>query len=74
MPVFNIGFLFSRSRDEFRQERIQAITEDENKVYRCRAIKNCTATCPKGLNPASAILKMKAKKLLSDPVQRPESV
>ncbi|CAN6851288.1 unnamed protein product [Brassica oleracea] len=62
----------SDSRDEFREERLQAITEDERKVYRCRAIKNCTATCPKGLNPASAILKMKAKHSLPDPVKRIE--
>ncbi|KAI3903074.1 hypothetical protein MKW92_012131 [Papaver armeniacum] len=30
------------------------------KLYRCRTIKNCTACCPKSLNPASAINKMKA--------------
>ncbi|EFH38721.1 hypothetical protein ARALYDRAFT_920689 [Arabidopsis lyrata subsp. lyrata] len=64
----------SDSRDEFGEERLQAITENQTKVYRCRAIKNCTATCPKGLNPASAILKMKSKHFLSDPVVRTESL
>ncbi|KAH9670018.1 Succinate dehydrogenase iron-sulfur subunit 3 [Citrus sinensis] len=49
------------SRDELTEERLQALTEDERKLYRCRAIKNCTATCPKGLDPADAIHKMKTK-------------
>ncbi|KAL1215484.1 Succinate dehydrogenase [ubiquinone] iron-sulfur subunit 3 [Cardamine amara subsp. amara] len=64
----------SDSRDEFKEERLQAITENETKVYRCRAIKNCTATCPKGLNPAGAIFKMKAKHFLTDRVEKTESV
>ncbi|XP_010547626.1 PREDICTED: succinate dehydrogenase [ubiquinone] iron-sulfur subunit 3, mitochondrial isoform X2 [Tarenaya hassleriana] len=51
------------SRDEFTEERLQAITEDNKKLYRCRAIKNCTATCPKGLDPAGAILRMKTMHL-----------
>ncbi|EAL58078.1 succinate dehydrogenase, iron-sulfur protein [Wolbachia endosymbiont of Drosophila ananassae] len=28
-------------------------------MYRCHAIMNCTKTCPKGLNPARAIAKVK---------------
>ncbi|XP_010462206.1 PREDICTED: succinate dehydrogenase [ubiquinone] iron-sulfur subunit 3, mitochondrial-like [Camelina sativa] len=64
----------SDSRDEFTQERLQAITENETKVYRCRTIKNCTATCPKGLNPAGAILRMKSRHLFGIPVDRTESV
>ncbi|WOK92164.1 hypothetical protein Cni_G00855 [Canna indica] len=44
----------SDSRDDFTEERIQALTEDEEKMYRCRTIKNCTATCPKSLDPARA--------------------
>jgi succinate dehydrogenase/fumarate reductase-like Fe-S protein len=53
------------SRDEFTDERLQALTEDQKRLYRCRTIKNCTATCPKSLNPAYAIHKMKSKHLLS---------
>jgi len=28
-------------------------------VYRCHTIFNCSRTCPKGLNPAQAIAKIK---------------
>ena len=34
--------------------------EEERKMYRCRMIKSCTATCPKSLDPAAAISAMKA--------------
>lgn len=57
-------FLFG-SRDEFTEERLQALTEDDKKLYRCHIIKNCTATCPKSLDPADAIQKMKTMHLLS---------
>jgi len=30
-------------------------------LYRCHTIMNCTKTCPKGLNPAKAIAKIKKK-------------
>ncbi|KAL7131531.1 hypothetical protein ABFS83_12G009800 [Erythranthe nasuta] len=60
------------SRDDFTEERLQALTEDETRLYRCRTIKNCTATCPKSLNPANAINKMKTKHLLSQPVEKTE--
>ena len=33
--------------------------EDSFKLYRCHTIMNCTKTCPKGLNPAKAISKIK---------------
>ncbi|RWW10200.1 hypothetical protein GW17_00026268 [Ensete ventricosum] len=49
----------SDSRDEFTKERIQGLTEDEDKLYRCRTIKNCTAACPKSLDPAKAISAMR---------------
>ncbi|XP_030497833.2 succinate dehydrogenase [ubiquinone] iron-sulfur subunit 3, mitochondrial [Cannabis sativa] len=62
----------SDSRDEFSNERLQALTEDHTKLYRCRSIKNCTAACPKSLDPAGAIRKMKTKHLLSHPVQLTE--
>ncbi|CAL9102420.1 unnamed protein product [Musa acuminata var. zebrina] len=49
----------SDSRDEFTKERIRGLTEDEDKLYRCRTIKNCTAACPKSLDPAKAISAMR---------------
>ncbi|CAI9109417.1 OLC1v1009235C1 [Oldenlandia corymbosa var. corymbosa] len=57
------------SRDDYADERVTALTENEKRLYRCRTIKNCTATCPKSLNPAGAINKMKARHLLSKPVE-----
>ncbi|XP_022942066.1 succinate dehydrogenase [ubiquinone] iron-sulfur subunit 3, mitochondrial [Cucurbita moschata] len=55
----------SDSRDEFKKERLQAIAEDETKLYRCRTVQNCTANCPKSLDPSGAIHHMKAMHLLS---------
>jgi succinate dehydrogenase / fumarate reductase iron-sulfur subunit len=46
------------SRDEATGERLDAL-EDPFKLYRCHTIMNCTETCPKGLNPAKAIAKLK---------------
>ena len=46
------------SRDEATGERLDAL-EDPFKLYRCHTIMNCTETCPKGLNPAKAIGKIK---------------
>jgi len=46
------------SRDHYARERLNAINDDF-KLYRCHAIFNCTNTCPKGLNPAEAIRKLK---------------
>jgi succinate dehydrogenase / fumarate reductase iron-sulfur subunit len=46
------------SRDEFTKERLDDL-EDDFKLYRCHTIMNCTKTCPKGLNPAKAISKIK---------------
>ena len=48
------------SRDEATQERLENL-EDSFKLYRCHTIMNCTKTCPKGLNPAKAIAKIKKK-------------
>ncbi|XP_026395823.1 succinate dehydrogenase [ubiquinone] iron-sulfur subunit 3, mitochondrial-like [Papaver somniferum] len=62
------------SRDDFTKERLQALSEKETKLYRCRTIKNCTACCPKSLNPASAINKMKAMHLRSIPVDKVERI
>jgi succinate dehydrogenase / fumarate reductase iron-sulfur subunit len=46
------------SRDEATGERLDEL-EDPYKLYRCHTIMNCTATCPKGINPAKAIGKIK---------------
>ena len=46
------------SRDEATGERLNEL-EDAFKLYRCHTIMNCTKTCPKGLNPAKAIGKIK---------------
>ena len=46
------------SRDEATAERLEDL-EDPFKLYRCHTIFNCTNTCPKGLNPAQAIAKIK---------------
>jgi succinate dehydrogenase / fumarate reductase iron-sulfur subunit len=46
------------SRDEATDERLEAL-DDPFKLYRCHTILNCTATCPKGLNPALAIAETK---------------
>src|SRR5690606_33372789 len=42
------------SRDEDTGERLDEL-EDPFRLYRCHTIMNCTATCPKGMNPAKAI-------------------
>lgn len=50
------------SRDEFTKERLEAL-DDTFKLYRCHAILNCSKTCPKHLNPAKAIAKIKNRLL-----------
>ncbi|QXK91725.1 succinate dehydrogenase iron-sulfur subunit [Neoehrlichia mikurensis] len=46
------------SRDEALNERLNML-DDAFKLYRCHTIMNCTKTCPKDLNPAQAIAKIK---------------
>lgn len=46
------------SRDDFTAERLTQMN-DAWKLYRCHSIMNCTNTCPKHLNPAAAISKIK---------------
>mmetsp|Transcript_64045 Transcript_64045/g.208966 ORF Transcript_64045/g.208966 Transcript_64045/m.208966 type:complete len:287 (-) Transcript_64045:56-916(-) len=48
------------SRDQFTEERL-AWVNDTMKLYRCHGIMNCTACCPKGLDPAKAIVHLKAE-------------
>ncbi|AFZ80426.1 succinate dehydrogenase family member protein [Theileria equi strain WA] len=50
----------SDSRDEYTVERMIDVN-DTMKLYRCHGIYNCTKCCPKGLDPAGAIHKMKKK-------------
>ena len=47
------------SRDEATGERLDEL-EDPFKLYRCHTIMNCTEACPKGLNPAKSIAKIKS--------------
>ncbi|MEM1088722.1 MAG: succinate dehydrogenase iron-sulfur subunit [Pseudomonadota bacterium] len=46
------------SRDEATGERLDNL-EDPFRLYRCHTIMNCAEACPKGLNPAKAIGKIK---------------
>ena len=46
------------SRDEDTDARLDFL-DDAFKLYRCHTIMNCTAACPKGLNPAKAIAETK---------------
>jgi succinate dehydrogenase / fumarate reductase iron-sulfur subunit len=46
------------SRDEATGDRLDDL-EDPFKLYRCHTIMNCAQVCPKGLNPAEAIGKIK---------------
>uniref|UniRef100_A0A0D9XD33 succinate dehydrogenase n=1 Tax=Leersia perrieri TaxID=77586 RepID=A0A0D9XD33_9ORYZ len=57
----------SDSRDEFGRERVQALAEGWDRLYRCRMIKSCTATCPKSLDPAAAIAAMESLHQLGKP-------
>ncbi|XP_011629788.1 succinate dehydrogenase [ubiquinone] iron-sulfur subunit-like [Pogonomyrmex barbatus] len=46
------------SRDMAHKERLAKL-QDFYSVFRCKTIFNCTKTCPKGLNPAKAIVQLK---------------
>ncbi len=49
----------SDSRDESSKSRLEFL-KDSFKLYRCHTIMNCTNACPKGLNPAQAISRIKS--------------
>jgi succinate dehydrogenase / fumarate reductase iron-sulfur subunit len=51
-------FVFD-SRDEAAQERLE-ILADEDGVWRCRTVFNCTDACPRGINITQAILEVSA--------------
>eukprot|EP01067_Filipodium_phascolosomae_P009018 Filipodium_phascolosomae@DN793_c0_g1_i2.p1 len=57
----------SDSRDENAMERLQELN-DTMKLYRCHHIGNCTACCPKGLDPSKAIgqIKKMQSKMLTE--------
>ena len=46
------------SRDTDTDRRLD-VMEDAYSLYRCHTILNCTAACPKGLNPGRAIAEIK---------------
>jgi len=46
------------SRDQAGAERLDNL-EDPYRLFRCHSIMNCVDACPKGLNPTSAIGKIK---------------
>lgn len=46
------------SRDQYTSERL-AFLNDTMRLYRCHGIMNCTACCPKGLDPAKSIVGLK---------------
>ncbi len=48
------------SRDRAEDERLDML-DDVYKLFRCRTIMNCTNICPKGLNPALAISRIRHK-------------
>jgi len=50
------------SRDQATAERLNEL-EGPYRLFRCRGIMNCTQVCPKGLNPAEAIGKIKHRLL-----------
>ena len=46
------------SRDTATEDRLSKL-DDPFSVFRCHGIQNCVNVCPKGLNPAKAIAKVK---------------
>lgn len=50
----------SDTRDTKREERLAMYDKDDMALFKCHTILNCTAVCPKGLNPALAISNLKS--------------
>ncbi|KAI8967409.1 succinate dehydrogenase iron-sulfur protein [Mycotypha africana] len=48
------------SRDQYGAERREKL-QNKMALYRCHTIMNCSKTCPKGLQPGTAIAEIKAK-------------
>lgn len=53
------------SRDIQSKQRLKQL-DDAYTTFRCRNIQNCTASCPKGLDPSRAISDLKHKLLKND--------
>lgn len=53
------------SRDTQIKERLDNL-KDPFSVFRCRTIMNCTSVCPKGLNPAEAIRKLRSEMVIGN--------
>ena len=51
----------SDSRDVKRGERLEELANGPFKLYKCHTIMNCTKVCPKHLNPAKAIGRLKVE-------------
>lgn len=51
------------SRDSQRTERLRELSEGAFKLYKCHTIMNCTKSCPKHLNPAKAIGRLKKESM-----------
>jgi succinate dehydrogenase/fumarate reductase iron-sulfur protein len=49
------------SRDVQKKERLEQLAAGPFKLYKCHTIMNCTKVCPKHLNPAKAIGKLKVE-------------
>jgi succinate dehydrogenase / fumarate reductase, iron-sulfur subunit len=58
------------SRDVTQADRLQAL-EGLYALYRCRSIMNCTNVCPKSLNPAESIAKIRREMIVSDAPEQP---
>jgi succinate dehydrogenase / fumarate reductase, iron-sulfur subunit len=56
--LLNAYRFLADTRDEATKERLDDL-EDPYRLFRCHTIMNCTDVCPKGLNPAKAIGKIK---------------
>jgi len=51
----------SDSRDSMRSDRLDQLASGAFKLYKCHTIMNCVQVCPKHLNPAEAIAKLKVE-------------
>lgn len=58
------------SRDDYQKDRLARL-QDHHSMYRCHTILNCTAACPKGLNPAVAIAQLKLMLARLGPIPLP---
>eukprot|EP01096_Ripella_sp_DP13-Kostka_P005954 TRINITY_DN2091_c0_g1_i1.p1 TRINITY_DN2091_c0_g1~~TRINITY_DN2091_c0_g1_i1.p1 ORF type:complete len:298 (+),score=124.14 TRINITY_DN2091_c0_g1_i1:75-968(+) len=49
----------SDSRDQAKSQRLALLEHSHHTIFACHSILNCTLACPKHLNPARAIAKLK---------------